>query len=176
MIYDKSTSPQSYLVTRDFAAPRFSVFNLPCLQDFSSFVKSESDFPGPLRHKFTIEYDRRRYHPWTSAFGLKIQNYLDDFMGYHRNPVTSLHQMSTILRVLIWLGVDVGLAKKIFGPSCNQVLTGYLLNTIDFSISLKPGKPEKIITRVKLLLECDRPPLRLLQQVARDMAWSSKVL
>ena len=53
---------------------------------------------------------------------------------------------------------------------------GYLLNTIDFSISLKPGNPDKVITRVKLLLEYDRPPLRLLQQVAGDMSWSSKVL
>ena len=78
--------------------------------------------------------------------------------------------MGTVLRVLVWLGVDVGLAKMIFGPACHQVLTDYFLDTVSFTISLKPGKPEKVQKRVKLLLECTDLPVRLLQQVAGDMA------
>ena len=165
---------------RNINLPKFPPPTLPCLQDFSEFSKAAgAKYPDPSKHRFSILYDKKRYpglHPWSHAFRLKIQNYLDDYMGYHRNAVTSLHQMNTVLKVLVWLGVDVGLAKKIFGPACHQVLTGYLLDTVSFTIVLKPGKPGKIQKRIKVLLECSDPPIRLLQQVAGDMAWAAKVL
>ena len=177
VLRDRKSIP--YLVSRKANPPGFQPPFLPGLQDFSRLNRSSStssDFPDPLKHEFSILYDRTRYpglHPWSHAFRLKIKNYLDDFMGYHRNAVTSLHQMGTVLKVLVWLGVDVGLAKKIFGPACQQVLIGYFLDTVSFTISLKPGKPDKIQKRIQVLFECTDIPVRLLQQVACNMAWAA---
>ena len=100
------------------------------------------------------------------AFNLQIQNYLDDYAGHRRNPNSSLIQMYTVISVLLWLGVDVGLASKVFGPSTHSVLTGYSIDSVAFTITLKPGKPDAIIKKKNLLLSCPCPELILLQQVA----------
>ena len=100
---------------------------------------------------------------------------MDNYAGHRRNPNSAFIQIYTFIKVLLYLGVDVGLASKVFGPSTHSVLTGYSIDSVDFTITLKPGKPEKIIKKIDLLLSCPRPELILLQQVAGDLAWASKV-
>ena len=78
--------------------------------------------------------------------------------------------MYTVISILVWLGVDVGLANKVFGPATESIIIGYSINSVDFNITLKPGKVPKIIERINLVQFTDNPSLLQLQQVAGDLA------
>ena len=95
-----------------------------------------------------------------------VLNYIDDFFIIAKGIKKACKQFETVLKGLLACGLRFGWVNKVYGPAAVQIILGYLVDCPNRTLSLKPGKPEKILTRLETLLRLKkRWPVILLQKV-----------
>ena len=91
----------------------------------------------------------------SKMFGLRVVNYLDDFIAIGTNMTQCLEAQSRIIELLRYLGFHVSY-DKVLGPARSVVYLGIIIDSDHMELRLPEGKLVKLITMLDKFLYAKR--------------------
>lgn len=106
------------------------------------------------------------------AQGLRMIVYLDDILIMAQSPSTLLSQLHQAVTLMESLGFVINSEKSVLTPSQTVTLLGFVIDSVDASLSLPSRKMAKIRHELRQTLSKSQVPLRQIARVVGLLSFS----
>jgi hypothetical protein len=104
--------------------------------------------------------------------GIRLVIYLDDILIFNSSKAALLHDLRTVVNLLLFLGFVINYDKSVTTPLQIMDYLGVVVDSLRLSFSLPSAKVDSIIALCKAVLVSSKVKLRDLAKLMENFSWS----